>query len=196
MPRKDIREFYKKDVKELSSKEFEVCCMKILRGYAEEESLKDFCIKHNVIVKTHDGKYQIDVYAEYSVFGGSKVKTLVECKQYNNPVKRENVELLNGRVQSTGSNKGILMTTTHFQEGAIRYAEEHGICLIEVGNTCDKFYSYAGSSDDLKNTSFENEIILRYPFFYANTVTSETKQIYPTASMLKKIMKEIQSERS
>ena len=119
----------------------------VLRGYAEEMHLDNFVISHNEIVKAHDGDYQVDVYSEFTIFGGSKIKVLVECKQYNSPVKRERVELLYSRLQSTGSHKGILMTTAQFQSGAIRFAEEHGITLIEVMNTCDRFHSYSSGTD-------------------------------------------------
>ena len=181
MPRMDIREYYKKDVKELSSIEFEECCLIILRGYAEEMNLANFVITHNEIVKTYDGDYQVDVYSEFTIFGGSKIKVLVECKQYNSPVKRERVELLYSRLQSTGSHKGILMTTAQFQSGALRYAEQHGITLIEVRNTCDRFHSYANSPNYHENLSLEQEILRRSPVFFADIVTGGGKQIYPSS---------------
>ena len=193
MPRINIREYYKKDVKELSSVEFEECCLKVLRAYAEEVKLDNFVISHNEIVKAHDGDYQVDVYSEFTIFGGSKIKVLVECKQYSSPVKRERVELLYSRLQSTGSHKGILMTTAQFQSGALRFAEEHGITLIEVMNTCDRFHSYASEADP--NLPFEEEILHRYPAFCANLVTDERKQVFPTTTMIERYIEEIQTEK-
>ena len=69
MPRINIREYYRKDVKELSPVEFEKCCLMILRGYAEEMHFDDFLISHNEIVKAHDGDYQVDIYSEFTIFG-------------------------------------------------------------------------------------------------------------------------------
>ena len=100
MPRIDTREYYKKDVKDLTPVEFEECCLLTLRGYAEEERLDNFFISHNEIVKAHDGDYQVDVYSEFTIFGGSKIRVLVECKQYRSAIKRERVELLFNRLQS------------------------------------------------------------------------------------------------
>ena len=37
--------------------DFEKACLEILKGYAEEEQLKDFEITHNKIIKSSDGKY-------------------------------------------------------------------------------------------------------------------------------------------
>ena len=195
MPRINIREYYRKDVKELSSVEFEECCLTVLRGYAEEMNLDSFVISHNEIVKAHDGDYQVDVYSEFTIFGGSKIKVLVECKQYSCPVKRERVELLYSRLQSTGSHKGILMTTAQFQSGALRFAEEHGITLIEVMNTCDRFHSYASGPSFHENQTMEDEILHRSPVFIANMVTGERKQIYPTSAMVNGYIKEILHER-
>lgn len=195
MPRINIREYYKKDVQELSPVEFEKCCLMVLHGYAEENHLDSFVITHNKTIKTHDGDYQVDVYAEFTIFGGSKIKVLVECKQYNSPVKRERVELLYSRLQSTGSNKGILMTTTQFQSGAVRFAEEHGIALIEVTNTCDHFHSYASGPSSLENMSMEDEILHRSPVFSAYMVTGERMLIYPTTAMINSYVEEIHRER-
>ena len=193
MPRINIREYYRKAVKELSSVEFEECCLMVLRGYAEEMHLDNFVISHNEIVKAHDGDYQVDVYSEFTIFGGSKIKVLVECKQYNSPVKRERVELLYSRLQSTGSHKGILMTAAQFQSGAIRFAEEHGITLIEVMNTCDRFHSYSSGTDS--GLPLEEEILRRYPVFCANSATDERKQVFPTTSMIAKYITEIYAEK-
>ena len=195
MPRINIREYYRKDVKELSSVEFEECCLMVLRGYAEEMRLDNFVISHNEIVKAHDGDYQVDVYSEFTIFGGSKIKVLVECKQYNSPVKRERVELLYSRLQSTGAHKGILMTTAQFQSGALRFAEEHGITLIEVMNTCDRFHSYASGPSFHENLSMEDEILHRSPVFTANMVTGERKRVYPTTAMINSYVEEIQHEK-
>ncbi len=193
MPRINIREYYKKDVKELSSVEFEKCCLMVLRGYAEEVYLDNFVISHNEIVKAHDGDYQVDIYSEFTIFGKSKIKVLVECKQYSSPVKRERVELLHSRLISTGSHKGILMTTAQFQSGALRFAEEHGITLIEVMNTCDRFHSYASEANF--NLPFEQEILRRYPVFCAHLVTDERKQVFPTTSMIGRYIAEIHTEK-
>lgn len=195
MSRINIREYYKKDVKELSAVEFEECCLAVLRGYAEEKHLDSFMISHNEILKSHDGDYQVDVYSEFTIFGGSKIKVLIECKQYNSPVKRERVELLYSRLQSTGSHKGILMTTAQFQSGAIRFAEEHGITLIEVMNTCDRFHSYASGPSFHENLSLEDEILYRSPVFTANVVVGGRQQVYPTTAMINSYIEEIQREK-
>ena len=98
---------------------------------------KEFCkfdnykIEHNKIIEVYDGNYQIDGYIEYDVMGVT-FKTLLKCKYYKDPIKREHVQLLHSKIQSCGAHKGILVTSSSFQSGAIDYAKHHGIALIVI----------------------------------------------------------------
>ena len=69
----------------LTPTEFEKHCLIILHGYAEEEKLPNFSIKHNVKLTASDGTYQIDVYATYTALG-AEMKIICECKQYKKRV--------------------------------------------------------------------------------------------------------------
>ena len=64
-----------------------------MKGFAEKEKLQDFKIIHNTKIKASDGKYQIDVYAEFTAMG-SRFKVLCECKKYKNRVNRDKVAIL------------------------------------------------------------------------------------------------------
>ena len=103
----------------ISPTEFEVFCMELLRNYAAEDHLKDFKIEHNVKQEAQDGTYQLDVFASFTALD-IELKILCECKQYTSPVKRERIELLEGRLKSLGMHKGILLSTSGFQSGAIQ----------------------------------------------------------------------------
>ena len=100
--------------------------------------LKNYIIQHNKIIVTSDGKYQIDGYIEFEVMG-VKYKTLIECKHYKRRIEREIVQTLYDKLRATGTQKGILISTSNFQTGSIQYATEHGIALIQLtesGNHC------------------------------------------------------------
>lgn len=58
----------------ISPLEFEQFCLETLKAYAIEESLRNFEIKHNQKVETHDSTYQIDVPAEYTALGCKNTK--------------------------------------------------------------------------------------------------------------------------
>lgn len=175
----------------LSPKEFELYCKEILRGYAEARNLQGFKIEHDVNISTHDGTYQIDVYAEYSVLG--TVKVLCECKHYKNSVSREKVAVLAEKLRSIGANKGILLSTTGFQKGAIKYAEAHGIALVQVFDTHEEWYSHSGGPDAIEE---EDDPIIygekHMPRYQAHLIEESGKKvIYPTRKMVEEIYKEM-----
>lgn len=64
-------------VTELTPEEFELYCLELLKSISEK--LKDCQIKHNQIIKTNDGNYQLDGLIEFSHLG-INYKTVVECK--------------------------------------------------------------------------------------------------------------------
>ena len=86
---------------------------------------------HRGKLKGSDGTYEIDVTLRFEEFG-SEFTVLCECKHHKNPVKREAVQILYDRLRATGSHKGILVASTSFQSGAIKYAKAHGIALIQI----------------------------------------------------------------
>ncbi len=114
---------------DITPEEFEVFCLRFLQQ--EADKLLDSRFEHDVIMKTDDGDYQIDGKISFS-YMGVDILCLVECKRFSGPVKREHVALLYSKIQSLGAHKGILMTTSYFQSGALQYAQKHGIALITI----------------------------------------------------------------
>ena len=170
----------------LTPTEFEKYCCEILKGYAEKEQLKDFSITHNEKVKTHDGIYQIDVYAEFTALN-SKFKVLCECKQYTSSVSREKVAVLHDKIESIGAHKGILLATSDFQSGAIQYAQEHGIALIKVEDHTLENYSFSNGSGILdENDPFAYGVLHMPPVVASiySTSNNEPQMIYPTKTMM------------
>lgn len=109
--------------------EFELLVKEYLTELGKE--LKSFDAIHNKIIERIDGNYQIDVYAEFS-FLGADFKLLIECKKHKNKIKRETVQLLYDKIRAIGAHKGMIFSTSGFQDGAFKYANEHGIALIRV----------------------------------------------------------------
>ena len=150
---------------DISPVDFEKLCVELLRAYAEKEKLSEFNIKHNVKIEAPDSIYQIDIYAEFVALN-CKFKVLAECKKYNNPIPRDKVEILYSRLQSLGMNKGILISTSGFQSGAIQFAKAHVIY-----KTKEKKYEYVA-----KEIVDENYV---------------TKRLYPTDKMITDIHNKI-----
>ena len=170
--------------------EFELHCMEILRGYAEEKKLPDFKIEHNVKLKADDGTDQIDVYITHTSVGAD-MKILAECKQHKKSVGRDKVEVLESRLRSLGAQKGILLSTAGFQSGAIQFAEKHGIALIQVFDTHEKWYSHSGGPDEI--TEEDDPVVYgekHMPRYQAHLITSDScETIYPTRTMANEVFK-------
>lgn len=114
---------------EMSATDFEKYSLELLaEQFAGAENLK---IEHNVIEKVSDGNYQIDGRIEFTQ-AGFKFKVLVECKHYKSSISREKVAVLHDKIRALNAQKGILITSSNFQRGAIQYATEHGIALIQL----------------------------------------------------------------
>lgn len=114
---------------DMTPEEFEKYSLDILKE--QTKGLENLEIQHNVIIKKNDGNYQIDGKIQFDVMGVRYV-TLVECKHYKSPISREKVQVLYDKIRAIGANKGILISTSNFQIGAIKYAKEHGIALIQI----------------------------------------------------------------
>ena len=114
----------------LTPAEFEKYVAGILRK--ERLPLNDLSISHLKQVDGSDGEYEMDLVATFSLFGGAIVRFLIECKRYCRAIERDIVMVLNQKLTSTGSHKGMIFSTSQFQEGAIRFAKAHGIALVYV----------------------------------------------------------------
>ncbi|NQT78070.1 MAG: restriction endonuclease [Bacteroidetes bacterium] len=88
-------------------------------------------VVHDKKIKTIDQEYQIDVYYEFEQ-ANVLFKVLVECKKYKGAITRELVQVLSDKISETGCHKGILVSSSGFQKGAISYAKRKGIALIRI----------------------------------------------------------------
>ena len=113
----------------ISPTEFELLIKEYLDSVGKD--IKNFNSNHNSHIERSDGEYQIDVYVEFEVLG-AVFKVLIECKRHKAEIKREVVQLLYDKLRATGAQKGMIFSTSGFQSGAYKFADEHGIALIRV----------------------------------------------------------------
>lgn len=111
--------------------EFEQYVLSTLQKQFHNQGINDFCFKHNTVKDAADGQYQIDGEITMTVMGVN-IDFLIECKMYKGPIKREHIAVLYDKIRAIGAHKGIFVTTSYYQSGALKYANEHGIALISV----------------------------------------------------------------
>lgn len=189
-----IHVLYDNLVADITPIAFEKLCLEVIRGYAEKERLSDFQITHNKKFIVNDGTYQIDVYAEFTALG-VKHKTIIECKRQSHPIKREVVVVLAEKVRSLGAHKGILMATCGFQKGAIQYAKQYGIALLQIMNEQVKHIQNSTQMTNVEQQRIILEYRRRLPQYCVMEWDLEFEypsiEVYPTDTIKNKAKEEV-----
>lgn len=170
--------------------EFEEFCVSILHAYGERDNLYSFKIEHNQRITAHDGTFQIDIMASFFALG-VRMTIICECKQYKRPVERSKIVELQGKIQSIGANKGILLSTSGFQDGAIQYAKAHGISLIRVYDKSVEHFSFGNPdfSDNSDPFVFSYNALPPYFAIDCTEEKNEKRKVYPTRKMNEDILR-------
>ena len=113
----------------LSPVEYEQAVADIAKTVGQD--ITDWRVQHLDPVEGLDGTYVIDVTVRFQL-AGMDFLILFECKRHASPVKREHVQVLHAKVQSTGAQKGVLVAASGFQSGALQYAQAHGIACVRL----------------------------------------------------------------
>ena len=185
---------YRRLVADITPTEFEVFCKETLSANAVLEGLREFSIQYDQKITAHDGTYQIDNLAEFTALF-VRFKILIECKHCKRMIERDEVVLLKSRLDSTASQKGILLSTSGFQTGAVRYAKEHGIALLQVVEESILHISNSAHQMNPVMAEMEFEYRKRLPKYRSMLWDFDCdmpiKTIYPTKEMIEKARNEV-----
>jgi hypothetical protein len=98
----------------------------------DRERVFNIEVKHDVDLVGKTTTHQVDIYWEFDV-GGISYTTVVQAKDWMNPVNQGELlkfkEVLN---DLPGQPRGVFVTRTGYQEGALNYARAQGIILYEL----------------------------------------------------------------
>lgn len=114
---------------ELSPAEYERAVVDLVQAAGHE--VADWQVQHLDPVEGVDGTYVIDVTVRFRLLGADFLM-LFECKRHASPVKREDVQVLRDKLQSTGAHKGVVVAANGFQRGALEYARTHRIACVRL----------------------------------------------------------------
>ena len=126
----------KDTILDMDPTDFEKYALQVLES--KTRGLENVKFVHNTVVEAYDGNYQLDGYIEFEVMG-VLYKTIVECKHYKYPISREIIQKVYDNLRAIGAHKGIVISTSNFQSGAITYAKSHGIALIQLTEAGDSY---------------------------------------------------------
>jgi hypothetical protein len=117
---------------ELTSNEFE----EIVRDWIEKKIGVDGSqiteISYLDEIEAPDGTCEVEVLVTLTLLQGMRIIVLVVCKQQNGPVRRDEIEMLESKLRDVRANKGIVISTSGFQSGAVEYARARGIATVAM----------------------------------------------------------------
>ncbi len=134
--------FKAKEDTKITSVEFELQVKRFLESTSGQ--LEEFQTEHREAVRGYDGTYEIDITARFKVFG-AKFLVLVECKHHNAKIGRDYVQVLHAKQLSLGAQKAMLFSTSEFTEGAMEYAFQHGIALVQLASGEALYFTKSGN---------------------------------------------------
>lgn len=88
-------------------------------------------VEHNIKLQGKFLSHQVDVYWKFSS-AGMEHSTVVECKNWNKRLKQESLLAFRAKLEDLNHPKGVMVTRSGFQSGAVKYAKAHGIFLYEL----------------------------------------------------------------
>ncbi len=131
----------------LGAAEYEQAVSDIAKSVGHE--VTGWRVQHLDTVEGMDGTYVIDVTVRFQL-AGMEFLVLFECKRHASPVKREHVQVLHRKMQSTGAQKGVVVAASGFQRGALQYARVHGIACVRLVDAAWTYLSRSASADQAK----------------------------------------------
>lgn len=100
--------------------------------------------ERNITVVGKSGaKRQIDVRVTFQTPLHTYV-TIAECKRWKEPVGRDRIDVLAATIEDTNASKGVMFTTTGYEEGAIQYAKSKNIDLFLIRDLTDEEWGLPG----------------------------------------------------
>jgi hypothetical protein len=119
-------------------KDYEKLTKQIFEGLLTQDRVKTLNIQHDVELQGKTTKHQVDVYWEFEA-GGITYRTAVQAKDWSNPVDQGELIKFKGVLDDLpNQTRGVFVTRTGFQKGALEFANGNGIALYELRKPKDE----------------------------------------------------------
>ena len=104
--------------------------------------------------------HQIDVVYRFRIWR-TDFLVLVECKQYSKSVGVDDLLQLKSRMDDLRAQKGLLVSSSGFQQGAITFAKANGISLLRVcGTEVDQVLYCMGAMSPEEECTWERDVLI------------------------------------
>lgn len=126
-----------------TSRDYELLIHKVI----EQEmsgiiGVEDLEIIHSAKMKGLSGyEHQIDVAYRFKIWK-TEILIIVECKQYQKNVGVDDLLEFRSRIEDLRAHKGVFITSSGFQSGALEFAKANRIALFVVRGTIFEYRAY------------------------------------------------------
>lgn len=112
--------------------EYEKLTQFIFTQIVNQDKALNIDVQHDITFQGKTTSHQIDVYWEFEL-GGIKYRAIIQAKNWQNKVKQSDMLTFVGVLNDLPSGtKGIYVSLSGYQSGAINVAKAHGISLYEL----------------------------------------------------------------
>ncbi len=144
---------------------YEELTQQIFQALNDQTVVNTLRVERNVKLQGRTTKHQIDVYWEFEM-GGVVYRTVVQAKDWQQPVKQEQILAFRAILDDLpGQPRGIFVTRTGYQSGAIEVAKAHGIQIYELREPTAKDMEGKVMSFHLRISVFAPKSTNIEPFF-------------------------------
>lgn len=124
-----------------TGKPYEKLTQKIFSQIVNQNSVQNIDVQHDITLPGRTTSHQIDVYWKFEV-GGLQYETVIQAKDWKNKVKKEQMLAFKAILDDLPSGtKGVFVSKSGFQSGAVEVAQAHGITLYELREPVDADWS-------------------------------------------------------
>jgi hypothetical protein len=111
---------------------YESVAQGIFQLLLDQDSVHTVLVQHDVTLPGKTATHQIDVYWKFEI-AGVLYETIVETKDWCKPIEQDKLFCFKAVLEDLpGQPRGIFITRSGYQSGAIEFAKAHGIILYEL----------------------------------------------------------------
>ena len=115
-----------------TGRDYESLVESVFTQLLEQDSVKNIAIEKNKILQGKSTTHEIDVCWEF-VAGGVKYSTIIQAKDWKQKVPQGEILKLKAIIEDLpGQPRGIFITRTGYQQGALDVAKANGIITYEL----------------------------------------------------------------
>lgn len=141
--------------------EYEKLVQKIFQGINNQNIAANIEVEHNKTLTGLKGSHQIDVYWKFNL-KGIEYQTAIECKNYRSPIDIGKIRAFNDTLNDIQNINGIFVAKSGFQSGAIEYAKNSKIKLLELREQTDKDWISSEKDENGNFISLIKKVIIDF----------------------------------